>query len=103
MVVNIVLPAVLGLVRVREAGVEACSNKVNGQNSGLREGSHIPAGHNVSNSCCFLPGGRTWGELGNVPVTNLKGFVSRSPSDMVAIVLGGAGRGSESGGGGANW
>lgn len=41
--------------------------------------------------------------LSYVPVTNLKGLVSRSPSDIFAIVLLDAEKGRESGGGGVNW
>lgn len=41
--------------------------------------------------------------LSYVPVTNLKGLVSRSLSDMIAIVLLSVERGRESGGGGVNW
>jgi hypothetical protein len=56
-VIDIVLPAMLGLVLVREAGVEAYSSKVNEGNSNLRGQSHLPAGQDVSNLVVFLPGG----------------------------------------------
>jgi hypothetical protein len=42
-VVDIVLPAVLGLILVGKAGIEAYDKKINEGNSSLSEDWHLPA------------------------------------------------------------
>lgn len=85
MVIDIVLPAVLSLVLVREAGIEAYrASIVCGR---AWEEYYVPAWGKVSNQAILI-GALDEGHL-SLPVTNLKGLVSRSPSDMFAIQFSG--------------
>lgn len=104
MVVDVVLPAVLGLVLVREAGVEALREEGCGladwdvlvsRDSGIMVfGGFISQyGHAYrlrGCQCLCLSLSRLAGLICYAPVTNLKGMVTRSSSsDMFAVFLGG--------------
>ena len=111
MVVDVVLPAVLGLVLVRKAGVETWVERGSvsfgsfvrwGEEASVRASSrmrsclisgkgHTSCDQSVSHSIssrdlCRLP--RLRGQWdGYIPVTNLKGIVTRSSSsDMIAVL-----------------
>ena len=104
MVVDVVLPAVLGLVLVREAGVEALRK----EGCGLADWDVLVSRYSgimVFGGLCVLRTGcedvsvclslslslsPLAGLICYAPVTNLKGMVTRSSSsDMFAVFLGG--------------
>jgi hypothetical protein len=77
-VIDIVLPAVLGLVLVRKSSVETC-------------GLNCKFIFNRRQKLAIRPFLSIFEERGgeamDIPVTNLKGLVSRSSSDMIAIEM----------------
>lgn len=101
MVVDVVLPAVLGLVLVREAGVEALRE----EGCGLADWDVLVSRYGrivvFGGYVCCVPAvkmsvsvsvslSRLAGLICYAPVTNLKGMVTRSSSsDMFAVFLGG--------------
>ena len=100
-VVDVVLPAVLGLVLVREAGVEALRE----EGCGLADWDVLVSRYGrivvFGGYVCCVPAvkmsvsvsvslSRLAGLICYAPVTNLKGMVTRSSSsDMFAVFLGG--------------
>jgi hypothetical protein len=86
-VIDIVLPAMLGLVLVREAGVEAYISQLIIRHRDFDREVCTSCEEQMLASCHFFRGTDSARGAQNIPVTNLKGLVSRSPSDMFAIVL----------------
>jgi hypothetical protein len=80
-VVDIVLPAVLGLVLVGESSIESYAGRSMGL-WGVSRGFEVPAAEELA----IEPSPHQEGSMrtGDIPVTNLKGLTSRSLSDMFA-------------------
>lgn len=82
-VIDIVLPAMFGLVLVRESSVEPYEIKVNGYVYRLGWGCKYQLQRELA--IRPFPARASSGRASILPVTNLKGLVSRSPSDIFAV------------------
>jgi hypothetical protein len=87
-VIDIVLPAVLGLVLVRKSSVETCGVNCKFIFNRIHfDYFDIPAGQKLAIRPFLSIFEERGGEAMDIPVTNLKGLVSRSSSDMIAIEM----------------